>query len=84
MALLTSQTNMATREREVAQVMIESGILPIGRRMTCSTIGTVFAFVFIVPFMAGVTVYGSTYKGTILVARFAFHLRVLTLQFEHG
>lgn len=73
---------MATRQREVAPVMIEGGILPIGRRMAGGAIGAVPAIVLIILFMTGVTISGCALINTIPMTGFAFCFGMLALQFK--
>jgi len=82
MALLASQSNMPPRQREVAQVMVEGRILPIGRVMTGGTIGAESAAMLIVLLMTGVTIRGRTLIHTVLVAGLALRFGMFAFEFE--
>lgn len=56
MTLFTRQPRMTTRQREVAQVMIEGGILPIGRIMTRGAVRPILPAMFIILLVTGITV----------------------------
>lgn len=73
---------MPTGQREGAPVMVKGGILPIAGRMAGGTIGAKPALVFIILFVAGVTVGRRTFVNAILVALFALRFGVLAFQFE--
>jgi hypothetical protein len=84
MALLTSQTYMTTRQREVAFVVVKRGIFPIGRGMASGAIGAELAVVFIVLFVAGVTIAGGAFVNPVLMAFFALRFGMLAFELEGG
>lgn len=56
MTAFALQPNVTPRQREVAQVVVKRGILPTCWVMAGGAISAVFAAVFIVLLMAGITV----------------------------
>ena len=82
MALFTSHSNVTTGQREVALVVVEGCVLPIGWFMTGGAIGAIFAFMLIVLFMAGVAIGGCPFVNTILVTRFTICFGVFAFEFE--
>jgi len=84
MTALASQTHMTARQREVAQIMIKSGIFPIGWLMAGGTIRAIFAAVFIILLMTGVTICGRADINTVLMTRLTLRFRMFAFQFEHG
>ena len=62
MALLAGQTHMTTCQRESAQIVIEVGILPIGRVMTGSAIRAILPCVFVILLVAGVAIHGCAFE----------------------
>ena len=80
--LLTGDTHMRARQREVGKVMIEVGILPFIRRVTATTVRAKLTVVFVVLLMAGVTIGGRTCEDIILMTTFAGDSRVPAFEFE--
>jgi hypothetical protein len=72
---------MRARQREVAEVMIEIGIMPIGRIVAGSTVRAILAIMFIILLMAGVAVHGRAFVLPVH-GRISSHLGVLAFQFE--
>lgn len=62
--------------------MIESGILPIGRRVTRATVRAEATAVFIIVHVAGVTISRRAFIHTILMTVFASNLSMFPFQFE--
>ena len=82
MTLLTSQTDMATREREIGLVMIEGDILPTDGLMAGGAVCAIFAAVLIVLLVAGIAVGWRADKNLIDVTRLTGCFRMLALQLE--
>lgn len=82
MATLTSYSGVSTGQWEVAAVMIEISILPIGGIMAGSAIRAIFAIVLVIFPVTGVTIHGRTFELPVYVAGLASRLRVFALQFE--
>ena len=58
MALLASQAHMGACQREVAQVMVKGGVLPIGRIVAGSAIRAKLTVMLVILLMAGVAIRG--------------------------
>lgn len=82
MTLLASHINMTSRQREVAELVIEVGILPIGWVMTGGAIRAVCAVVFIVLLMTGVTISRRASKDLVLMAGLTSHFGMFAFQLE--
>lgn len=84
MALLTSHVHVRARQREVAQVVVEGRVLPIGRVVAGSAIRTKLTVVFIVLSMTGVTIRERARKNVVLMAILAGCIRVPAFEFERS
>lgn len=62
--------------------MIEEDRLPIARAMTILTLGPICPFMFIVFFVARVTVEGRIFKGRGVVTTLTFYLRMFSHERE--
>lgn len=82
MAILTSQPHMRAGEREIAEVMVEGCVRPIGWVVAGSAVCAILTVVFIIRLVAGITVHGRAFVLIVHMAGFTFHLRVFPLQFE--
>ena len=80
--LLTGDTHMRARQREVGEVVIKVGIFPIIRGVTATAVRAELTVVFIVLLMAGVTIGGRTCEDIILMTTFAGDSRVPAFEFE--
>lgn len=84
MASFARQAGVGAGQREVAQAMIERGILPIERIMTTPTIRPVLAIVFVVPAVARITIRWCASVLPIDVALVTGCFSVLAFQLERG
>lgn len=82
MATLTSQPRMRAGQREVAQVVIEIRVVPIGWVVAGGAVCAILTVVFIIRLVAGITVHGRAFVLIVHMAGFTFHVRVFSLQFE--
>ena len=81
--LLTGDTHMRARQREVGEVVIEVRILPVIRGVTAPAVRAKLAVVFVILLMAGVTIGGRACKDIILMTTFAGDARVSAFEFEN-
>lgn len=79
---LALHAGMPASQGEVAAVVVEIRILPIGGVMAGSTIRSVSAIVLIVLPVAGITVHRRAFVLPVDMARLAVCFRVFPLQFE--
>ena len=82
MALRTTNVAVCTSQRELALVMIEGGISPRCRFMAGRAIRTKLAVMFILLFMAGVTICRSAFEHAILMALLTGYVGMPSLKLE--
>ncbi len=82
MALFTGHIRMCARQRELGFVVVKIHIIPTGRIMAKRAIGAVFSIVFIILFMAGVTIGGRSLIHAILMAGLAIYVGMIPFQLE--
>ncbi len=82
MALLASQASVTPRQREVGFIMIEGNSIPVGGLMTGSAVSSEFAVVFIVLFVAGITISRSAFVSAVLMTLLTACFLMFAFQFE--
>lgn len=82
MALLALHVRVRARQREVGAVVVEGSAVPIRGGMAYSAVRAELTVMFIILFMAGITISGSALEHVIDVALIAFHFGMSALQLE--
>ena len=82
MTLFAGHIRMTAREREWTLVVIEIDIIPTAWVMTQRTVGAVLSIMFIILFVAGITVCGGVFIDAVLVACLTRSFGMLAFQLE--
>lgn len=64
---------MTTCQREVAAIMIEVSVVPVGGIMACGTVTAILTLMFVILPVTGIAVLGCTLKDSIHVTGFTRH-----------
>ena len=84
MALLALYFRVRARQREVGAVVVKVGPVPARGGMTYGAVCSELTVMFIILFMAGITIGGRALEDIVDMALIAFHFGVPALQLESG
>ena len=82
MTTLTRHSRVRTGQWEVAEVVIEIRVMPIGGVMAGGTIRAILAVMFIILLVAGDTLHRRALELAVQMAGFTSHVRVFSFKFE--